>query len=148
MTITLRDIDIGNYEAAAELKLNDDQIRFIRPNAFSMLQAIYLGSFLYQKAIYHGDEMVGYAMMGQDPDDQTCFISRFMIAADHQGKGYGRAGMELVIEDMKARYHPDALYIRVHPDNTAARKLYESLGFEDTGDVTHGELQLILKLNS
>jgi diamine N-acetyltransferase len=141
LTVTLRDINLDNWEQIANLKVDDAQQQFVHPNWYSMLQTLYLPEILYHRAIYNDDEAVGYAAMGQDPDDQTCFISRLMIDAAHQGKGCGRAAMVAILDDLRARYGADAvILVRVVPENIAARKLYESLGFQDTGEVQRGEI--------
>lgn len=147
MTLTLREITKSNWLTAARLKLTEEQKKFIAPNWYSMLQALHSDGALYDRGIYLGDEMIGYALMGQDLDDKQHYIDRFMIALDYQGKGYGRAALQLVIDEMKARYNnPDAIFITFEPDNTIARSLYESMGFADTGQTVDGELLFRLTL--
>jgi diamine N-acetyltransferase len=141
LAVTLREINFDNWEAVVNLKVDDTQQKFVHPNWYSMLQTLYLPEILYHRAIYNDDEAVGYAAMGQDPDDQTCFISRLMIDAAQQGKGYGRAATVAILDDLRSRYGVDAvILVRVVPDNLAARKLYESLGFQDMREVHHGEM--------
>lgn len=146
MAVTLRDIDKDNWEAATKLKVAESQKTFVAVNWYSMLQVLYAEAEvdLFHKGIYSDEEMVGYAMMGQNPE--KTFIARLMIDEKQQGKGYGRAAMNLIVDDLKARYKPDSIFISFEPENTAARKLYESLGFVDTGEVRHGELVFRLPL--
>jgi diamine N-acetyltransferase len=119
----------------------------VSPNWYSILQTIFLEVDIYCRVVYLDDTMVGFAMMGQDPDDQTCFISRLMIAQEYQGKGYGHAALKAIIDDMKARYNPAALIIRVAPENKDAYSLYRSMGFIETGEMTHSEAVLRLPLS-
>jgi diamine N-acetyltransferase len=146
MTITLREINKDNWYVATGLKVSNEQKNFVAPNWYSVLEALYSEGELYSRGIYKGDEMVGYTMMGQDKDTQQCYIVRLMIDAKHQGKGYGRTAMKLMVDDLKARYNPDAIFISFEPENHAARKLYESLGFADTGKIEEGELVFRLPL--
>jgi diamine N-acetyltransferase len=146
MGISLRAIDKENWETAVNLKLSDEQQRFVAPNWMSILQEIFIDVDIFCRAIYQDEEMVGFAMMGQDPDDQSCFISRLMIAQEHQGKGYGRAALKAIIEEMKERYQPDSVLIRVSPENTVAYGLYKSMGFAETGEVHRGEAVLRLPI--
>jgi len=148
MTITLREITKDNWYKAAKLKVSETQQNFVAPNWYSMLEVAYNPDDMYHRAIYAAEEMVGYAMMGRDPEDGSHGIWRLMIADDHQGKGYGRAAMQAIIKDMKVRYQPEALFITFEPENIAARKLYESLGFVDTGELIEGEVLFRLPLNS
>lgn len=148
MTITLREIDKNNWYVAAKLKVSDEQKNFVAPNWYSLLEVLYSEGESYSRGIYDGDEMVGYTMMGQDNASKRCYIVRLMISDQHQGKGYGRAAMKLMIEDLKARYQPDSIYISFEPENRTARKLYESFGFVDTGEIDSGELVFRLPLNA
>jgi ribosomal protein S18 acetylase RimI-like enzyme len=61
----------------------------------------------------------------------TAWIFNVEIDAEHRGKGYGRAIM-LAAEDELARRGIPRLALNVFGYNTAARRLYESLGFEVT----------------
>jgi len=148
MTITLREINKDNWKTAAKLNLTDQQKTFIAPNWYSMLQVLHSEGELFDRGIYLDNEMIGYAMMGQDPDNKRCYIDRFMIAVEHQGNGHGRVALHAVIDTIKARYNPDSVFITFEPENTIARKLYESLGFVDTGELDDGELVFRLPLTS
>ncbi len=48
-------------------------------------------------------------------------------------KGLSRAVMQLLIEDCRRRLHFEKLVLFTGEDNSSARKLYESLGFEPAG---------------
>ncbi len=63
-----------------------------------------------------------------------------MIDRRHQGNGYGRAAMEQVIERLRANPECSCVQIGWQPENVAAGKLYESLGFRRTGQIIEGEV--------
>jgi len=67
-------------------------------------------------------------------NDQMAFGA--LIEASHQGKGYGRAGVAETIKMILARY-PQCRAVRLtcFRANTNAAALYESMGFEPTGEV-------------
>jgi diamine N-acetyltransferase len=69
-----------------------------------------------------------------------------MVDVKHQGKGYGRAIMEQVIDVLKQEPGRDAIYISFEPSNDVARVLYSSLGFVDTGTMLEGETVFRLPL--
>ena len=64
-----------------------------------------------------------------------------MIDERHQSKGYGKAAMRTILHDIKER-DPDVQGVLLHyvPDNDAARKLYASVGFRETGEVWGDEV--------
>jgi diamine N-acetyltransferase len=80
-------------------------------------------------------------MYGYDPDSnpRQYWIVRLMVSQNHQGRGYGRAIMQQVIEELKQEPDCDAIHISFVPENEGARALYASLGFVDTGRVEDGE---------
>ncbi len=88
-------------------------------------------------------------MWGEDVTENPgeMWVWRLMIAADHQGKGYGRAAMEALIARLRAEGKFDALYLSYEPENTGAERFYAGLGFEKTGHIEHGELVVRLALN-
>ena len=84
-----------------------------------------------------GDEVVGYATTACDPDSpDNYWIDDIMIAAQHQGKGYGRAAMVEVLKMIVARYpRCEAVQLTCFRTNLNAAALYVSLGFRPTGGV-------------
>ena len=78
--------------------------------------------------------IVGYVWVGEDHSDvpSAWWVWDVVVDADRRGQGHGRAAMQLA-EDY-ARSHGDlTLGLSVFTFNTAARALYESLGYETTG---------------
>ncbi len=160
--ITLREIDKTNYRVIGRLShtLSPEQQTWVAHNAMSMMDAHYgFGDDrvkLTVRGIYADDEPVGLVLWGSFPEgfpavtDQTgvqWWVVRLMTAAAHQGKGYGRAAMQYIIDDVRSR-GAEALYISFVPGNDVARKLYESLGFVDTGEVDDGEVVYRLDLKA
>jgi diamine N-acetyltransferase len=139
-TLTLREITKDNWRAVTRLELDEAQKHFVAPNWYSIIEAIFSNGDLHSRAIYDVNEIVGYTMFGVEPERSRHWIVRLMIAKPHQGKGYGRAAMRLIINELKRLYQPNAIYISFEPQNTVARTLYESMGFTDTGEVEDGEL--------
>lgn len=73
---------------------------------------------------------------------------RIMIDEHHQRKGYGRAAVELALDFIRTKPCGEAEYcvLSYEPENEAARKLYASLGFTETGVIDHDEMVAVLKL--
>ena len=147
MNVTLREITADNWRACVKLKVAPEQERFVASNVFSLAQSKYEPE-LIPMGIYDGEMMVGFLMYR--PMDfgvgRVWAIYRLMVAHDQQGKGYGRAGMVALLERLRAIPGYNAVLISFVPDNDAARKLYASLGFTDTGEVDDGEIVYRLAL--
>ncbi|SMG20039.1 GNAT family N-acetyltransferase [Paenibacillus aquistagni] len=138
--ITLKDVDKSNWEACAQLKVRPEQEDYIASNLYSIAEAQFLEGFV-TKAIYHNDELIGFAMYGLDADDHNYWIYRFMLDKRYQGQGFGQKGMQLVIEDIYRRDdRTNALLLGYNPSNDPARKLYEKIGFKEIGIAEWGEM--------
>jgi diamine N-acetyltransferase len=148
MSITLHPITKTNWRLVYMLTktLTDEQRHFVADNGFSMLEALYDSEHFTAYAIYSDETPVGFLMIGNDPDTGDHWIVRLMIGGEHQGKGYGRAAMHLALDLFKAMPGCDAVYIGFEPNNQVARRLYESVGFQDTGRIEYGELVFRLPL--
>lgn len=151
--IELRPVTIKNWEALIKLKVRDDQQGFVASNLYSIAQAQFGEEFeghwdLLPFGIYLGEEPVGFVMYGFNFDypEHEAFIIRLMVDEKHQGKGYGRAGMEKVLEVFRADERIRAVGISYEPHNEGARKLYASLGFVETGRIVDEETEAVLKL--
>jgi diamine N-acetyltransferase len=64
-----------------------------------------------------------------------------MIDKRYQGKGYGRQGMLKVLEHIRTFPYgkTNIAVLSYEPENIVAKKLYESLGFVETGEIEEGE---------
>jgi diamine N-acetyltransferase len=125
MSIELKDISRSNFDAVLKLDVDESQRGFVAPNVKSIAESKVYDIF-YPRAIYSKEsknELVGFLMYGQD-DGKTddVWIIRFMIDKAYQGKGYGKAAMIFVINEMKDRYNMDKIFLSFEPENTLAQK--------------------------
>ena len=63
-----------------------------------------------------------------------------MVDFPQQGKGIGRAAMNLLLDELKAKPDAHRITICYKPDNTSARAFYQSFGFQETGLDDIGEM--------
>lgn len=139
MSISLRDVTKDNWKQIVKLKLADGQEQFVAPNWYSILQAHF--EFGFARAIYLEDTPIGFVWYATNPpEDERWWIVRFMIALDYQGKGYGRRALETIIAEMRQNPTCKDIHISFVPGNDIARRLYEKVGFVDTGVVEDEEL--------
>jgi diamine N-acetyltransferase len=141
--ITLREITKDNWRECAKLKVSPEQEDFVAPNLYSIAESKFEPEWR-PLAIYCGEALVGFTMYGRDDRDDSYWIIRLMVDQAYQGRGYGRAAMRQVIQQLQAK--PDCREIRISfaPENKQAEKLYLGLGFEHTGLVEEGEVVLRL----
>lgn len=142
--IELKKISIldDNMKECIELEVATEQKDSVMPNSINLAYAYNLnarGTHAVPQAIYADGKMVGlitYVYRIDDKDfGETCYsIWPFMIDKNHQGKGYGKQAMQKVLDEIRTMPHgkADNVFASYEPENEIARKLYASLGFENT----------------
>lgn len=143
--IELRAVTPANYESVLTLKVGPGQEGFVAPPVKTIADAmVYAG---YEPlAIIQDETVVGIAMWGRDPDDGRYHIVRLMIDAAHQRKGYGREAAGALVKLISGQPECREIFLSFVPANTGARALYESIGFQLTGDTVEGETVMRLRL--
>ncbi len=143
--VTLREITGDTVRQVTDLSVTEHQNSFVAPNAVSIAQA-YFEPKAWFRAVYADDEPVGFAMLYDDPDKPEYYLWRFMIAADHQSRGFGKQAMELVIDHVRNRPNARELLTSYVPAEGGPEHFYRKLGFVDTGKVDDGEVVIRLEL--
>ena len=82
-----------------------EQSSYVATNAKSIAEA-YFEPKAWFRAIGAGDELVGFAMVYRDPAAGIFYVWRFMIDARHQGRGYARRAMALLLDEARACQAP------------------------------------------
>jgi diamine N-acetyltransferase len=152
-TLTLRPIDATNRAAVEDLRVTAAQRRFVDGVAESLAEAEAYTPQPWLRAIYTGRTPVGFVMLADN--DPTCqwrhYLWRVLIDARFQGRGFGRAGMDLVAAHVAGR--PDADYlvtsVASYDDPDIGRHspigFYLGYGFQDTGE--RNGLEIVIRLN-
>jgi len=143
--ISLKEITAETVWPIMKLDVADDQKSFVTPNANSIAEA-YFSKEAWFRAIYADDDPVGFVMLYADEKEPEYFLWRLMIAAEHQGKGYGYQAMELVIAHVRTLPGAVELLTSYVPGEGNPSHFYYKLGFKETGDIADGEKVLKLKL--
>lgn len=138
MDIALIETNRENWEDCIDLSVSAAQKNFVAPNYESILLSKFEEN-LYPMCIYNADGMVGFLMYDIDPDTKRWELSRFMIADSHQGNGYGKKALVLLLDKLKKDLGSITFYTSVVPENTVMKKLIESIGFSKTGEIMWDE---------
>lgn len=145
MELIFKEIDKENWETCVDLKVSKEQENFVSSNWYSILQAKFEEE-LYPLAIYSGKEMVGFVMYDLDPDTKRMEMSRLMIDQEFQGKGYGKMAVVKLLDLIREKHGKIKFYTSIEPSNIVAQKLYESFGFEKTGEIMWDEEVMVIQL--
>jgi len=153
MSLELRPVTVENWNSLIKLKVREDQKDFVASNLYSIAEAQFgfdeEGHWsLFPFGLYVENEPVGFAMTGLNYAHSHFqgLILRLMVDEKYQGNGYGRAAMELMLATFRADECVSVVCITYEPENNPARKLYASLGFEETGEFMENEVMALLRL--
>jgi diamine N-acetyltransferase len=145
MPITLRPITKDNWETAAKLEVREDQAGFVAPNVWSIAEAQF-HPWTRPMAVYRGGTMVGFLVYGRDPADDEYWLYRFMIDRRHQGKGYGKQALAVLVALLRTLPDCTGITVGYQPDNLVAERLYLSAGFIKGDPAPWGESTARLEL--
>jgi diamine N-acetyltransferase len=140
--VSLREITADTLSPVLKLSdtLSETQRRMVAPNAVSIAEA-HFSPHAWFRAIYADETPVGFLMLYIGPEDDERpadeqpvfhFIWRLMIAASYQGKGYGRAALERLMDQLRAE-GVTHLAVSCHPGDEGPEGFYRRLGFERDG---------------
>ncbi|MDX3618521.1 GNAT family N-acetyltransferase [Streptomyces europaeiscabiei] len=150
----LEQITPANLEAALAVSIRPDQEHLVEPVARSLAEAYVHPGVAWPRLIRDGDRAVGFLMAFLDIDwkgdgsgtDIRSGLWRLNIAADEQGRGYGRFAVESVAAEIRSR-GGSRLYVTWHPGPDGPEAFYLGLGFRTTGETSGHQTVGVLELD-
>lgn len=147
MKIELKELTEENLQQCYQLKVSEDQKQYIDSNENSLNAAKENADVARPFAIYCDGKMVGFTMFAfdeeyEDPNDRY-WLWRFMIDESLQGKGYGKAALQVIIQYFK-EHGANNIRLSTKETNAGALSLYLRAGFRDTGEMNDEEIVLQL----
>jgi diamine N-acetyltransferase len=152
-SIVLRELTVANRDEVCALSLAPGQDRFVSSVADSLEEAEeYPHANPWYRAVYAGDEPVGFVMLSWDcvprPPEiiGPWFLWKLLIGERHQRRGYGRAVVRLVA-DLLREQGAHELFCSYVTGDGGPWPFYERLGFVETGELdVAGEVIIRLDL--
>lgn len=144
--VRLEKVSEETFLPVARLKVSPEQEKWVSSNLVSLAQAWLYYDKAKPFAILDEETVVGFLMLDWDEAERTVGIWRMMIGQDHQRKGYGRAALAEALRMVRETGKFDLMHLSYVPGNTAARELYYSMGFRETGEEEEGEIIMTLPL--
>ena len=132
-----------NVRAACKLKMHPEQEDLVAPVAWSLADAYTVPDIAWPRLIYDGDQLGGFIMGAFFPESENAifhsYLWRLNIAAEHQGKGYGRFAVEALCQEAMQR-GKHRLTVSYHPYQHGPEGFYQRLGFRRTGEYNEDEV--------
>ncbi len=158
--IHLEKLTYENFDDVFDLRVKKEQYPFVADNCYSVAEAYVTmmnGGHVFPFAIYNDKQLVGFIQLayGESADQDGVSVEkdnyeiwRLMIDKRYQGRGYGREALKLALDFIRTWPcgKAELCWISYEPENEIARKLYASLGFEETGEMDDDEIVAVLKL--
>ncbi|HND49125.1 MAG TPA: GNAT family N-acetyltransferase [Anaerolineales bacterium] len=151
----IRPVTKDNWKELVALKVRDDQKHFVASNLYSIAESQFGETIpgeghwdMFPYGMYDEGTPVGFLMLSYNYEFARFqgFILRLMVDDAHQGKGYGKFGMNWMLEKYRADGRVRVVGISYEPNNEVARTLYANLGFQETGEIVDGEVLALLNL--
>ena len=141
--IELREVDdVVRAQLVREVKVADDQLRFVSDVEGSLAEAAEAPEANpWYRGVYAGGEPVGFVMIAWDVDPAEgligpWFLWKLAIDREQQGRGYGRAVVEAIVEIVRAEGGTE-LYTSYTEGPGGPEPFYARLGFVPAG--RHGD---------
>ncbi|WP_342791982.1 GNAT family N-acetyltransferase, partial [Clostridioides difficile] len=103
MKLNVRIADINNWRDLVSLSVDKSQLDYIESNALSIAESKFITAWV-PVGIYDENSLIGFAMYGRLEDDRV-WLDRFMIDSKYQGKGYGKASLDFLVNHLKNEYN-------------------------------------------
>lgn len=140
MNIILKEVNEHNFFDIINLKSDEEQVqkfqifeRWVGSNAFFIaLASVHRWT---TRGIYDGDTLIGFSTYGFDKENSRYEMVSIMLGYQYQGKGYGKVALQAVLDEMIQTIGCEEIYLTVIPENDAAIRVYENLGFKATGEI-------------
>lgn len=134
-----------NVGDACALRVRPDQERFVASVAKSLAEAYVMPDLAWPRLVYADDQLVGFLMgffkvhfAADDPDVFRSGLWRLNIAANQQGRGYGRFAVESLCEEVRRRGQT-RVTTTYEPGDDGPEGFYLGLGFRPTGERSGGQ---------
>ena len=158
--IRLKKAGVDNFYDLMKLSVAPEQSGFVAPNGYSLSEAYAVlseGRYVQAFGIYNGNVPVGFAMIGHNSfANSDCpasyrnsyYLWRLMIDCRYQGRGFGKDAVKLILDYIRS--FPDGeeefCAVSYEPENSAAKALYASFGFQPNGEMDDDEEIAVLRL--
>ena len=127
--------------AGFDCRLAEEQQELVNPFWFSIGRAYLFRDDNYPCIIYNAcNEPVGFINLDKWLGSGDAYSWSYFIDKDHQRMGYGKQAARMAIRILKAANPNIPIKLATEQSNSAAQRLYLSLGFEKLAELDGDDL--------
>lgn len=139
----LEELSAHTIVAANALTLRLGQQDFLTPVSYSLADAFTNPFTTWSRVILAGDTVVGFVRGNFDPDHpreefRAC-LWRINVAAEWQGKGVGRFGVDALLSEARTRGF-DRITVIWERGEQGPGDFFTRIGFAPVGETEYGEV--------
>ena len=131
----LIEVNEDHWMAFAALRIREEQRGFV-DSALGILARGYAYRACRARVIglAEGETIVGAALVKDLDEEPACYdLQQFLIDEGRQGRGCGTEALKLILAELEKERKYPCVEVCVKKKNAAALRLFEKLGFTDTG---------------
>ena len=150
--VHLREVTDDNREAVCALRVRRRQKQFVASVKRSLRDAAAVPEANpWYRAVYCGDEPVGFVMLSWNPPagpyQGRYFLWRLLIDKRYQRRGIGREVLAQLVDVVRAEGATELL-ASYEPGKGDPWPFYRQFGFQRTGKIDDGEIVIRLPLSA
>lgn len=129
MGLLLKPVTRANRAAVLALRIQKSQEGFVETPARCLKEAFWCRLW-HPVGIYDAETLIGFAMYGRFPWEGSggrVWLDRFLIDEKHQGCGYGKHALHLLVATLFDTYRCDEIFLSIYETNQLAAHLYANL---------------------
>lgn len=128
--LTYERVTLRNLKCFLGLTILEEQKHIMHTsNAKTFFQSVIWAAYSKLYMIRKNGQPAGYTFLYCHAKTNKYNLGRLLIDQQFQGQGIGKQAVQWSLDFLYAKGAPRVL-LSVHPENAAARKLYESVGFQ------------------
>ena len=135
--VRLTEITEDNWIEAASLAVKEEQKGYLAPAVGIIARGyVYRNCNAKVYVIEADGTAVGLALVREFDDEPPGYdLQQFMIDGRYQGRGYGSAGLRLILDELRREARYGHVEVCVKRQDAEAIRLYGKHGFTDSGYV-------------
>ncbi len=131
----LIEVNEDNWMAFAALRVREEQKDYL-DSAVGILARgyVYRANRARVIGLTEGESPVGLALVKDLDEEPACYdLQQFMIDGRYQDRGFGTEALRLILAELAEERKYPCVEVCVKSENSAALRLFEKLGFRDSG---------------